>query len=48
MKSLWSMLGYELVETICDLEFKIIEFFSIASKVQKGFVKLQLNATVGF
>jgi hypothetical protein len=39
MKSLWSIFGYELVETICDLEFKILEIFS-TTKVQKGFVKL--------
>jgi hypothetical protein len=40
MKSLWSIFGYELVEIICDLEFKILEIFSTTSKVQKGFVKL--------
>jgi hypothetical protein len=34
------MFGYELVETICDLQFKILEFFSTTSKVQKSFVKL--------
>jgi hypothetical protein len=34
------MFGYELVETICYLEFKILEIFSTTFKVQKGFVEL--------
>jgi hypothetical protein len=35
MKSLWSMFGYELVETICDLEFKILEIISTTLKFKK-------------